>query len=108
MGRPVARKIDMKRKQDKKTETKLGGIDHTARSDEGTLRAAEIISYPVFKTNEKTREFQQDEQHMVLRERDNLQLLEELEERNRRLPFEIFALGKENYVSLKTVSSSRG
>ena len=49
MGRPVARKIDMKRKQYKKTETKLGGIDHTPRSDEGTMRAAEIVSDPVFK-----------------------------------------------------------
>ena len=57
MGRPVARKkIHGIKRHDKKPEPKLGGIDHTARFDEGTTieqRKSFLIQFS--RTNEKIR-----------------------------------------------------
>ena len=63
------------------------------------MRAAETVSESVFK------------QPMKMWRIPTVVTIHEAEikrEQNRRLPLEIFALGKENYVSLKTGSSSRG
>ena len=59
MGRPVARKkIHGIKRHDKKPEPKLGGIDHTARSDEGTIEQRKSFLIQFSRTNEKTRRIQ--------------------------------------------------
>ena len=55
----------MKGKQDKKPETKLGGIDHTARSDEGTIEQRKSFLIQFQEPMKKHGEFKHDEQHMM-------------------------------------------
>ena len=77
-----------------KTGNESRRIDYTARSGEGTIEQRKSFLIQFQEPMKKHGEFQQDEQHIVLSERDNLQLLKELEERSRSTDSKFSRLGR--------------